>query len=108
MTHFFDLLNAFDILARSNLPFFGPLLNLIWLDLFPTYRCHFDSLRLVALAVLATALVADLAERLTRLTSPTSSRISSSVPSILTKGINLNYQRLLIVEQLQPSLSVQV
>ncbi len=85
MTHFLPLLNFLDIFAKSNLPFLGPDLNLIWLDLFATCRCHFDSLRLVALAVLATALVVDLAERRTRLTSLTSSRISSRVPSILTK-----------------------
>ncbi len=57
----------------------------MWLALFLMYRCHADSLRLVFEAVLATFLAVDLTVRAVRLTSPTSSRISSRVPSILTK-----------------------
>jgi len=57
----------------------------MWFDLFLMYRCHAESLRLVVLAALATFLPVDLTLRTLRLTSPTSSLISSRVPSILTK-----------------------
>jgi hypothetical protein len=81
------LLKAADILFRSNLPFLSPRLNLMWLDLFLMYRCQADNLRLVFVAALAVFLTVDLTSLTVRLTSPTSSLISSRVPSILTRLI---------------------
>ena len=84
--HFFlERLNALDIADRSNLPFFGPRLNLMWFLLLAMYRCQSESLRLVFFAVLATSLTARLTVRPVRLTSPNNSLSSSRVPSTFTR-----------------------
>ena len=66
-------------------PFLFPLLNLMWLAFPLRYLCHADNLRVVFLVALATFLTVDLTPLTVDLTSPISSRISSRVPSILTK-----------------------
>ena len=104
MYHFLDLLNALDIAAKSSLPFFAPLLNLIWLDLFLMYRCQELSLRRVFLAVCLTSLTVSVTTAVARSALPSNARSSSRDPSILTKGITFSYQKQLIVLQLPSSL----
>ena len=77
----------------------------MWLRLFLMYFCHADNLRVVFLAALATFLPVDLAPLTVRRTSPTSSLISSRVPSMRTTETPQSLEVLLIALAIHAFLS---